>query len=221
MMVGSAKRKGREATQRAGGGIGAEVHRRDVRRVAGAQGAVAIGIAEVGHNLHGVIALGRAIAPPLSWTPLQCNSALDLYSAAAEFGTVATRPPRRTTAVVASAVGLLKSRMAVPGVDAASSDSEAPVSAVLTRGAGDAEQSGVVVQREYAGGHAAADAEVERNAVGDVVGQVDRIGAVRPAGESGDADDDRRGGDHEGGDVVAAGGVAAVGAVERDAKESP
>ena len=72
------------------------------------------------------------MAPPLSVTPLQCKSALDLYSDAAEFGTVATRPPRRTASVCVSAVGLLKSRMAVPAVEAASSDSEAPVKDVLT-----------------------------------------------------------------------------------------
>src|SRR5271168_5320160 len=71
--------------------------------------------------------------PPLSCSPLQCKSALDLYTAAAEFGTVATRPPKPTApADVATAVVLLKSKMAVPAVEAASSDSVAPVKAVFT-----------------------------------------------------------------------------------------
>src|SRR5271154_4886494 len=74
-----------------------------------------------------------AMAPPLSCSPLQCNSALDRYSEAAEFGTVATRPPNPTTpAEVATAIVLLKSTMAVPDVEAASSDIVAPVSDEFT-----------------------------------------------------------------------------------------
>ena len=46
------------------------------------------------------------------------------------FGTAATRPPRRTLLPL-SAVGLLKSRMALPGVEAALSVKVAPTSVLL------------------------------------------------------------------------------------------
>ena len=149
----------------------------------------------------------------MSCTPLQCSNALDLYSETAEFGTDATRPPRRTTAVDGGVV-LLKSMMAVPAVEAASSDNEAPASAELT--VMPAMVSSAELYCKVNLPEVTPVPLLRLIGMPAVVrgGQVDRIVAVRPAGEAGDADDDWGCGHHEGRDVVAAGGVAVVGAVE-------
>ncbi len=72
-----------------------------------------------------------AMAPPLSWTPAKCSSALDLYNDAAALGTAACNPPRLMTPE-AKGVWLEKLSTALPGVEDGLSERETPVRAEFT-----------------------------------------------------------------------------------------
>ena len=108
--------------------------------------------------------------------------------------------------------------MAVPAVEAASSDSEAPVKDVLTAAPVMLSSAELYCRVNVPEVMPLPTLTLSGMPPARAVGQIDRIGAVRPTGEGRDADDHRRRGHHEGRDIIAAGRVAVVGAVERVAQ---